>query len=411
MPMRPLAGDVDKLPVLVASSNEHFREQLVRLLSCGNWSAEAACGGADALIKLEQAPCKALLVDGQLHDLDVQEVIALVSERHPEVGVLLIDPRTGQARPAPSLAVSPVSAMLMEALSASQAFPAPPPVVETAEWSRPPAGCGQVAPAAEEVERAVVEPLPGMVGQSGKLARVYKLARLIAARDCTVLLTGETGTGKEIVARAIHQLSARGKRPFIVVNCAAIPETLLEAELFGYTRGAFTGAFQNRIGRIHSAHGGTLLLDEVGELPPSMQVKLLRFLQEGEVQRLGSSDVFRVDVRVIAATNADLLRRISERAFRQDLYYRVAVFPIEMPPLRDHPEDIAVLAQHHLELLAQTGEPQKRLSAAAIGLLVGHSWPGNVRELQHVVERALILSEDDETLLPEHFPTLPAGRG
>jgi transcriptional regulator with GAF, ATPase, and Fis domain len=222
------------------------------------------------------------------------------------------------------------------------------------------------------------------------------------------LITGETGTGKELVARGIHQISPRSKNPFVVVNCAAIPEQLLEAELFGHARGAFTGAVQSRLGRIHVAHGGTLFLDEVGELPLSMQAKLLRFLQDGEVQRLGSSDIFRVDVRMISATNVNLLRCVQEKQFRQDLYYRLAVFPIELPPLRQRREDIVPLAEHFLGALSrQSCVPVKRISLSAASVLRQHLWPGNVRELQHAVERAFILAGDERQLRASHF-NLPA---
>jgi transcriptional regulator with GAF, ATPase, and Fis domain len=186
--------------------------------------------------------------------------------------------------------------------------------------------------------------LAGMIGTSAKMLHVYRLARLVAPRDTAVLIVGATGTGKELLAREIHQLSKRSRGPFVVVNCAAIPEALLEAELFGFTRGAFTGAFQSRLGRVQSAHGGTLLLDEVGELPLSMQAKLLRFVQEGEVQRLGSAAIVRVDARLIASTNADLLQRVRQNRFREDLYYRLAVFPLDLPRLRDRADDILPLA-------------------------------------------------------------------
>jgi transcriptional regulator with GAF, ATPase, and Fis domain len=218
------------------------------------------------------------------------------------------------------------------------------------------------------------------------------------------LITGETGTGKELIARGIHAISPRVKGPFVVVNCAAIPETLLEAELFGHARGAFTGAIQSRLGRLHGAHGGTLLLDEVGELPAGMQAKLLRFLQDGEVQRLGSSEVFRVDVRVLCATNVDLLRSVQQGTFRRDLYYRLAVFPLELPPLRERKEQIAPLVRLFLNAQCeQAGVAPKGISAAAAAALGQYSWPGNVRELQHAVERAFILSEDSPQLCPAHF--------
>jgi transcriptional regulator with GAF, ATPase, and Fis domain len=217
-----------------------------------------------------------------------------------------------------------------------------------------------------------------------------------------VLITGETGTGKELVAQAIHQLSSRSKGPFVVVNCAAIPESLIEAELFGHVRGAFTGAVQSSLGRIHAAHGGTLFLDEAGELPLNLQAKLLRFLQHGEVQRLGSSDVFRVDVRVVAATNAELAKRVARGEFRADLFYRLAVFPIELPPLRERADDIIELAESFLRQQArEAGLPPKRLSPAAETLLRRHNWPGNVRQLQHAVERAFILAEERTEITPE----------
>jgi transcriptional regulator with GAF, ATPase, and Fis domain len=190
----------------------------------------------------------------------------------------------------------------------------------------------------------------------------------------------------------------------VVVNCAAIPENLLESELFGYARGAFTGAIQSRLGKIHAAHRGTLFLDEIGELPLNMQAKLLRFLQAGEVQRLGSSDVFQVDVRVIAATNANLLERVAAGTFRQDLYYRLAVFPIHLPPLRERSTEVLPLAKHFLAELCRTNaSPLKTFDAEAQFALQEHDWPGNVRELKHVIERACILSEDELRLTREHL--------
>jgi transcriptional regulator with GAF, ATPase, and Fis domain len=246
-----------------------------------------------------------------------------------------------------------------------------------------------------------------MIGASYAMKQVYELVRMVAHRDTAVLVNGETGTGKELVAGAIHQLSKRSRQPFVIVNCAAIPEALLEAELFGHARGAFTGAVQSRLGRIHVAQGGTLLLDEIGELPLSMQAKLLRFLQNGEVQRLGSSDVYRVDVRVVCATNVRLPELVKARQFREDLYYRLAIFPIAVPPLRDRAEDICALSGHFLKKLsAEVDLPDKRLSSRALAYLEKQGWPGNVRELQHAVERAFILSGNQSELSVEHFRQL-----
>jgi transcriptional regulator with GAF, ATPase, and Fis domain len=240
-----------------------------------------------------------------------------------------------------------------------------------------------------------------MVGSSTAMQKVYTLVRLVAPRETTVLITGATGTGKELVARAIHQLSARAGRPFSAINCAAIPEALLESELFGYVRGAFTGAMQSQIGRVHAAQGGTLFLDEIGEMPISLQSKLLRFLEQKEIQRLGSADVLRVDVRVLAASNVDLARRVANREFREDLYYRLASFPIELPVLADRPSDILPLARHFLTRIA--GGSSLTLSEQAARLLQKHTWPGNVRELQFVLERACIMVDGGQELLAEHI--------
>jgi len=252
----------------------------------------------------------------------------------------------------------------------------------------------------EIVPRALPMPLPEMVGESPLMLELARLVRLVAPRTSTVLIEGETGTGKELVARAVHQLSTRSNKPFVVLNCAAIPETLLEAELFGHTRGAFTGAVQSRTGRIEAAHGGTLFLDEIGEMPLALQTKVLRFLESGELQRVGDNELIRVEVRVIAATHEPLQQRVDEHAFRLDLYHRLAVFPVAVPALRERMEDVLPLAAH---LLAKLGKelPVKRLSTGAAARLLEHDWPGNVRELAHVLERATILAEDRREIARE----------
>jgi transcriptional regulator with GAF, ATPase, and Fis domain len=232
-----------------------------------------------------------------------------------------------------------------------------------------------------------------MVGESAGMLELARLVRLVAPRSASVLIEGETGTGKELVARAVHRLSARASKPFAVLNCAAIPESLLEAELFGHTRGAFTGAVQSRTGRIEAAHGGTLFLDEIGEMPLGLQAKMLRFLESGELQRVGDNEIMRVDVRVVAASHQPLRQRAKENLFRLDLYHRLAVFPVFIPALRDRMEDVPRLATY---LLGKLGEemPVKRLSAGAAQRLMEYDWPGNVRELGHVLERGTILAED-----------------
>jgi len=248
--------------------------------------------------------------------------------------------------------------------------------------------------------RPQVPPLPEMVGESAGMLELARLVRLVAPRSTTVLIEGDTGTGKELVAKAVHRLSTRASKPFVVLNCAAIPESLLEAELFGHTRGAFTGAVQSRTGRIEAAHGGTLFLDEIGEMPLALQAKMLRLLESGELQRVGDNETTRVDVRVIAATHQPLQQRVSERAFRLDLYHRLAVFPVTVPALRDRMEDVLLLAAHLLERMGEE-MPVKRLSAGAAMRLMEHDWPGNVRELAHVLERGAILSEDRREIAKE----------
>jgi transcriptional regulator with GAF, ATPase, and Fis domain len=240
------------------------------------------------------------------------------------------------------------------------------------------------------------------VGDSPGMAELARMVRLVAPRSATVLVQGETGTGKELVAKAIHGLSRRSSKPFLVLNCAAIPEALLEAELFGHTRGAFTGAVQSRTGRIEAANGGTLFLDEIGEMPFALQAKMLRFLESGELQRVGDNEVLRVDVRVVAASHQPLLQRASEHAFRLDLYHRLAVFPVYIPPLRERMADLPDLAAF---ILARLGAemPVKRLSLAAAARLLQHEWPGNVRELAHVLERAAILAENRSEIAAEEI--------
>ncbi len=244
-----------------------------------------------------------------------------------------------------------------------------------------------------------------ILGRSAALRRVQRQVEMVAPTDATVLVLGESGTGKELVARAIHERSARASKPLVRVNCASIPRELFESEFFGHVRGAFTGAVRDRIGRFQLADGGTLFLDEVGEIPLDLQVKLLRVLQEGEFERVGDERTRRVDVRVIAATNRDLRREVDEGRFRLDLYYRLGVFPLEMPPLRDRREDIPELVTHFLrQASARFHVPAPRLRAADLQLAGRYDWPGNVRELQNAVERAVIAARGGTATLE-----LPAG--
>lgn len=240
-----------------------------------------------------------------------------------------------------------------------------------------------------------------IIGESPALKRVLKQVETVASTDSTVLILGESGTGKELIARALHNLSPRRERTFMKVNCAAIPTGLLESELFGHERGAFTGAIAQRIGRFEMAHKGTLFLDEVGDIPLELQPKLLRVLQEREFERLGSTRTVRVDVRLVTATNRDLTQMVAERQFREDLYYRLNVFPIQLPPLRERPEDIPLLVRYFAQKNArQMNKRIETISSEALEALSRYHWPGNIRELENVIERAVILSRGPVLQIP-----------
>lgn len=382
--------------VIVASADVALRQRLRRSLATLRWQVREAAGGAEAMAQLEASRPEAMLVDTWLPDLEVGEFAGYIRLMHPGMEVLQLDGGTvaGGAR-------SPRRNELLHALREAQDAP----LNDTAAWATAPVSVPEktvaarqvlsVLPGREEpVRREIAEGgLPEMIGTSPPMRELARLIRLVAPRSTTVLIEGETGTGKEVVAKAVHRLSERAGKPFAVLNCAAIPEALLEAELFGHTRGAFTGAVQSRTGRIEAAHGGTLFLDEIGEMPMALQAKMLRFLECGELQRVGDNETVRVDVRVIAATHQPLEQRAQERTFRLDLFHRLAVFPVEVPALRERMEDLNLLTDYFMEQMGME-MPRKQLAAEAVMKLHMHNWPGNVRELMHVLERGAILAGD-----------------
>ncbi|HSB73776.1 MAG TPA: sigma-54 dependent transcriptional regulator [Candidatus Methylomirabilis sp.] len=257
------------------------------------------------------------------------------------------------------------------------------------------------APVASPTEEPVLE---GIIGRSPKMVELYKLISRVAGVDSTVLITGESGTGKELVARTIHYNSPRASKPFVAINCGAIPEELLESELFGHVKGSFTGAIAHKTGLLEVAHGGTVLLDEVAEMSPRLQVKLLRYLQDHTFRRVGGTEDIEVDVRTMAATNKDLTQLIQSERFREDLFYRLNVISVEIPPLRDRREDIPLLATSFLGLYAaRAGRPILGIAPEAMEILLAHSWPGNVRELENVMERTVALTVGSE-ILAENLP-------
>jgi DNA-binding NtrC family response regulator len=260
---------------------------------------------------------------------------------------------------------------------------------ESVAPGRSSSGLHREAPASERI--------PELIGTSPVMHEVSRRIRLVAARATSILIEGPTGSGKELVAEALHRLSNRSRKPLVAINCAAIPEALLEAELFGHTRGAFTGAVQGRTGRIEAADGGTLFLDEIGEMPLALQSKLLRFFESGELQRIGDNETVKVDVRIVAATHQPLAEQAQKGHFRADLYYRLAVFLIRTPALVEHMEDLPQLVAHFLERMGRKS-PVKRIDSSAMARLANHSWPGNVRELEHVLERAAILCGEEPVI-------------
>jgi DNA-binding NtrC family response regulator len=378
----------DRIPidVFVVSSNARLREDLQGKLSPPRWNVVQASGGADALRLLQRQGVEdgVILLDPMLPDLDANEFHGIVRDRYPNTQVMMLNSHTGQLLVG-GASPTPVSRKLADVVNQNGSLRAAPIPMIVNDNKR--------------LQTEGKAKLRSMIGNSEAMMRIFTLTRMVAARDTTVLVTGESGTGKDLIAQEIHLISPRRNQPFVVVNCSAIPEALLEAELFGYTKGSFTGAVQARIGRIHAAHGGTLFLDEIGDMPLSLQSKILRFLEQGEVQRLGGNENLKVDVRVVAATNAELKKRVAEGQFREDLYYRLAVFPIHLPPLRDRMSDVEELA------LAFTSKfhPGASLSREALNVLEQHAWPGNVRELRNAIERATILMGGGNDINPEHI--------
>ena len=378
----------DRMPidVFVVSPNSRLQQELNEKLVLPRWNVVTASSGAEALQALHKhgGDDGVLLLDPQLPDLEPNEFNAIVRERFPNTQILMLNSHTGQLLVG-SASPTPVSTRLVDVVNRTGSVRTSAIPLNEAEAPR-------------HVSDSRFK-LRGMIGDSDPMQRIGALTRMVAARDTTVLVTGESGTGKDLVAQEIHLISPRRKQPFVVVNCSAIPEALLEAELFGYTKGSFTGAVQSRIGRIHAAHGGTLFLDEIGDMPLSLQSKILRFLEQGEVQRLGGNDNLKVDVRVVAATNAELKKLISQQQFREDLYYRLNVFPIHLPPLRERIGDLEDLAVAFVTRF----QPGVSLSREAVQILAQHGWPGNVRELRNAIERATILVGSGHEIKPEHI--------
>jgi len=388
--------------VLVVDDEQSMREVLAIMLTKEGYEVVAADSRAQAAAVLAKAPADLVITDVRLPDGDGIEILRHVKAASPETAVVVMT--------AYGTTETAVAALK---LGAHDYLTKPFDVDELKIVVR---GALEAQRLTEENRRLKAElrsrhGLDRIIGVSRAMASVFDLIQSVAATSSTVLITGESGTGKELVARAIHTLSPRRDAAFVSINCGALPETLLESELFGHMKGAFTDAHQTKKGLFETAHRGTLFLDEVGETPPAMQVKLLRALQEKRIRRVGGTDEVEVDVRVISATNRPLEKLIEEKRFREDLFYRLQVIPIHAPPLRDRPEDILLLAEHFLQKFNQEmGKGVAKISEQAKGLLVKHTWPGNVRELENAIERAVAL-ETSEAVLPERLPEGIRGGG
>ncbi|HLC06303.1 MAG TPA: sigma-54 dependent transcriptional regulator [Anaerolineales bacterium] len=374
--------------VLVVDDEQGMREFLTVLLEKQGHRVTAAADGERALQLVAEQPPDLVISDLRMPNVDGIGLLAGIRKQHPELPVILI---TAYA--------SSDSAIQAMRLGADDYITKPFRIEEI----RLVVEKALARPRAKQQDRAsqtavLEEPqLTGIIGRSPKMIELYKLISKIAGLDSTVLITGESGTGKELVARTIHCASPRADRPFLAINCGGIPEDLLESELFGHVKGAFTGAVSHKVGLLEVAHGGTVLLDEIAEMSPGLQVKLLRFLQWRSFRRVGGTEDLGVDVRLIAATNRDLAKAIADGGFREDLFYRLNVIPIHVPPLRERKEDIPLLAHN---LLTQFSlRQQKRpvsISQEAMETLIGYAWPGNVRELENVIERAVALETTDQ---------------
>lgn len=388
--------------VLVIDDEQHLCGLFTEILSRDEHRVQTANSGGDglALFGADDADFGLVFLDMMLPDMTGIDVLREIKKRRPQTPVVMV---TGYATKESAVEamrlgaydylskpfnISDVSLIASRALERNR-------LIDENHYLR------------DELKQRYN--FDNVVGSSDQIQAAYVLAAKVANQNATVLITGESGTGKEMLARTIHYQSGRADKPFVKVNCAALPEHLLEDELFGHEKGAFTDAHAQRIGRFEWAHTGTLFLDEIGEIPLPIQVKLLRVLQEREFERIGSSKTIKVDVRIIAATNRDLHKAIADGDFRDDLFYRLNVVPIELPPLRERPEDIARLAHHFIDKYClETGRETLKLDGAALGALQSNPWRGNIRELENCLERAVILAEDD-TIEARHLLLSPDG--
>ncbi len=370
------------LPILIVEDDDDLRDALADTLKLSRYTVLTAQDGAEAVEVLKSQSAGLVITDVQMPNMTGLTLLHEIKSRWPQIPVLLMT-AYGEISQA-------VEAMREGACDyLSKPFEVEELLSRVARWMLP-------ATMPETGKKAAITDDPAS-------SAVYGMAQRVAVTPATVMITGESGCGKEVLARYIHENSSRADKPFVAVNCAAIPDNLLEATMFGYEKGAFTGATQSQAGKFEQAQGGTLLLDEISEMPLALQAKLLRVLQEREVERVGGHRPIALDVRIIATSNRDMKEEVAKNSFREDLYYRLNVFPLHIPPLRERLQDILPLARHFLSGMAASMERGiMHFSSAAEQILLRYSWPGNTREMENVIQRAVILSNGD-TVHPEHL--------
>jgi len=378
--------------ILIVDDDPSMRFALSESLEACGYEVESADNGSEALQKFQARSFGIVVTDMRMPRLGGMDVLKGVKKISPQTPVILIT-AYGTVSTAVEAMKEGASEFIMKPFSLDDLQA----VVKKVLASSIP------VPAVEVSSEAPISPEVEIISQASNVRSLLNLMRNIAKSKSSILIQGESGTGKELFARYVYRHSGRKDRPFIAINCAAIPHHLLESEMFGYEKGAFTGAVQRKPGKFELADGGTLLLDEIGEMDIQLQAKLLRVLQESEVDRLGGREPVSIDVRIIATTNADLKKGIEERKFREDLFYRLNVIPIHIPPLRDREGDVVLLSDFFLNKYCRVNEKKKpAISPEALRVLLDYHWPGNVRELEHVIERSVLIC-DEEVILPEHL--------
>jgi len=400
--------------ILVVDDEVNIKNALAKILERKGYQVATSSSGSEALELLKTQDVQVAITDLKMAGLDGMALLKAIKASRPEVEVILIT-AYGTVESAVEAMKSGAYDYLTKPIDTARLLILVEKALEKQRMGMENLHLRQ--------QLQIRETFEYIVGKSPAMRRVYESVEQVADTNATVLLQGESGTGKELIARAIHQRSSRRAQAFVAINCGALPETLLESELFGYEKGAFTGATSAKKGRFELADGGTLFLDEIGEMSPRNQVSLLRVLETREFRRLGGTQLIKVDLRVIAASNKDLEQRVREGSFREDLYYRLNVMPIYLPPLRERQEDISLLIEAFMRELARVyGKEEKEIAPETMKLLLRYRWPGNVRELRNVVER-LIITVREQRILPDHLPaeiqesarsertiTLPLGR-